>query len=335
MQIGPYTLSSRLLLAPMAGITDPPFRHLCKRFGAGLATSEMLTSDISLWNSKKSAGRLPQENDPEPRSVQIAGTEPDMMAEAAQLSISKGAQIIDINMGCPAKKVCNKAAGSALMQNPHKAKAIIRAVTQTAHDADIPVTLKMRTGWSRKHRNALDLARIAEDHRIAALSIHGRTRQDGYTGYAEYETVRRVKQAVSIPVIANGDLRESSDLNFVLQYTGADALMLGRAAQGQPWIFQRYHDLLTTGEISADLNYAEKCKAILAHINHIHRFFGETTGVRIARKHIGWYLDRLGMSANHKQNVFGAKTPTSQVQQLEAVLDNPPNEVLNRKVNYE
>ncbi len=326
MQIGPYTLSSKLLLAPMAGITDPPFRHLCKQFGAGLATSEMLTSDISLWDSKKSAQRLPQRDETEPRSVQIAGTDPQMMAEAARLSIDKGAQIIDINMGCPAKKVCSKAAGSALMQDPAAAKAIIKAVTRTAEQAAVPVTLKMRTGWSRKNRNALEIAKIAEDNNISALSIHGRTRQDAYTGYAEYETVRRVKQAVHIPVIVNGDLRHADDLTFALQYTGADALMLGRITHGQPWIFQRYNTLLATGKMPADLAFSEKKQVIIEHINHIHRFFGKTMGVRLARKHIGWYCDRLHIPAEKKRTIFGATAPESQVQLLAEVLDNPPNE---------
>ena len=234
MQIGHYTLSSNLLLAPMAGITDPSFRSLCKRFGAGLASSEMLTSDVSLWNSRKSAHRLPQANESEPRSVQIAGTDPAMMEKATRLSIKNGAQIIDINMGCPAKKVCRQAAGSALMQNPDKARAIIRAVT---HASTVPVTLKIRTGWSKKTRNALEIAKIAEQNNISALFIHGRTRQDAYSGYAEYETIRQVKQAIHIPVIANGDLQYPEDLGFVLNYTRADGLMLGRIAQGQPWGF--------------------------------------------------------------------------------------------------
>ncbi len=329
MQIGSYTLPSKLLLAPMAGITDPPFRSLCRRFGAGLATSEMLTSDITLWDSKKSLYRLPQPNESEPRSVQIAGTDPKLMAEATQLSITKGAQIIDINFGCPAKKVCNKAAGSALMQDPETARAIIRAVTRTAATLNVPVTLKMRTGWSRKHKNALEIAKIAEDNQISALSIHGRTRQDGYSGYAEYETIRRVKQAVSIPVIANGDLRDSRDLNFVLSYTGVDALMLGRVTQGQPWIFHRYNTLLETGTLPEDLSFFQKAQVILEHIKQIHHLFGTTIGVKLARKHIGWYLDRLAFPANKKKTLFGATTSESQVQLLAEVLVNPPNKAPN------
>ena len=323
MQIGPYTLTSKLLLAPMAGITDPPFRHVCKLFGAGLATSEMLTSDINLWDSKKSTHRLPHAGEAEPRSVQIAGTDPKMMAMAAELSIEKGAQIIDINMGCPAKKVCNKAAGSALMQDPETVKAIIKAVTKTS---SVPVTLKMRTGWSRKNRNAIEIAKIAEQHNISALSVHGRTRQDAYLGYAEYETIRRVKNAVQIPVIANGDLRHKEDLKFVLDYTGVDGLMIGRAAQGQPWIFQRYNKLLETGVLPADLSFDQKRNIIIDHIKHIHLLFGENTGVRIARKHIGWYLQILGYSTEIKKTIFGYQHPETQVQALESVLGNPPNE---------
>jgi tRNA-dihydrouridine synthase B len=322
MQIGSYTLSSKLLLAPMAGITDPPFRHICRQFGAGLATSEMLTSDIELWDSKKSTTRLPSADEIEPRSVQIAGTDPLMMANAAQLSIEKGAQIIDINLGCPAKKVCNKFAGSALMQDPATVQAIISAVTKSS---TVPVTLKMRTGWSRKNRNALEIAKIAEQNNISALSIHGRTRQDGYMGYAEFETIRRVKNAVCIPVIANGDLKTNSDLKFALDYTGADGLMIGRAAQGQPWIFQRFNQLLQTGQLPADLTFEQKKKVILNHIKHIHSFFDERTGVNIARKHIGYYLSGLGISNTQKQIIFRAKAPIKQVQTLEHVLNIPPN----------
>ncbi|MEE9303101.1 MAG: tRNA dihydrouridine synthase DusB [Thiotrichaceae bacterium] len=323
MQIGPYTLSSKLLLAPMAGITDPPFRSLCKQFGAGLATSEMLTSDINLWNSKKSAHRLPHADETEPRSVQIAGTDPIMMAKAAQLSIEKGAQIIDINMGCPAKKVCNKAAGSALMQDPQTARAIIEAVTQAS---SVPVTLKIRTGWSRKNRNALEIAKIAEQNDIKALSIHGRTRQDAYLGYAEYETIRRVKHAISIPVIANGDLRDKEDLRFVLDYTHVDGLMIGRSAQGQPWIFQQYNELLKTGKLPIDPPFSKKREIILDHIKHIHLLFGDRTGVRIARKHIGWYLNKLSIPADKIKLIFGAQSPENQVHLLNEVLGNPPNE---------
>ncbi len=340
MQIGPYTLSSKLLLAPMAGITDPPFRQLCRQFGAGLATSEMLTSDVTLWDSKKSAHRLPDPSEAEPRSVQIAGTDPEMMAKATELSIEKGAQVIDINMGCPAKKVCSKAAGSALMQDPVTARAIIKAVTKAS---SVPVTLKIRTGWSRKNRNALEIAKIAEQHNISAISIHGRTRQDAYLGYAEFETIRRVKNGVQIPVIANGDLCNQEDLKFVLDYTGVDGLMIGRAAQGQPWIFQRYTELLETGHLPDDLQRHKKHRIILNHINHIHRLFGDQTGVRIARKHISWYLQKLtpldslnSLSPFNKSHqtdkkgntklIFGAKTPQQQVALLKQALEIPPNE---------
>lgn len=321
LEIGPYLLPSNLLLAPMAGITDPPFRKLCKRFGAGLATSEMLTSDVTLWDSKKSAHRLPQADEAEFRSVQIAGTDPQMMARAAELSIEKGAQIIDINMGCPAKKVCNKAAGSALMQDPNTVKAIIKAVTQIS---TVPVMLKIRTGWSRSHRNALEIAQIAEQHNISALSVHGRTRQDAYNGYAEYETIRRVKHSVNIPVIANGDLTSVNDLKFVLEYTGVDGLMIGRASQGQPWIFRDLNAALNSDQPLEDLSLAAKHEVIVKHIIDIHEFFGARMGVRIARKHIGWYLDRLSIPANYKKTIFGALTPESQVLSLKDVLGHSP-----------
>ena len=328
MQIGPYILSSKLLLAPMAGITDPPFRHICRQFGAGLATSEMLTSDISLWDSKKSSYRLPQRNEMEPRSVQIAGTDPKMMADATLLSIEKGAQIIDINMGCPAKKVCNKSAGSALMQDPKAARAIISAITKSS---TVPVTLKIRTGWSRQNRNAIEIAKIAEQNNISALSIHGRTRQDAYMGYAEFETIRQVKEAISIPVIANGDLRSKKDIDFVLDYTGADGLMIGRAAQGQPWIFQQFRQSLKLGQLPDDLLFDQKRCVILNHIEHIHHFFDKRTAINIARKHISYYFDCLCISNKYKRTIFRAKAPIEQVQILKNVLTIPPNE---NKVSY-
>ncbi len=320
LAIGSYTLSSNILLAPMAGITDPPFRRLCRHYGAGLATSEMLTSDINLWHSKKSVSRLPQADEAEPRSVQIAGTEPQLMAKAAYFSMKKGAQIIDINMGCPAKKVCHKNAGSALMQEPERVAAILKAVT---HAVDIPVTLKIRTGWAHKHKNVLQIAEIAQKNNISALTIHGRTRQDAYRGHAEYETIRQVKQAIDIPIIANGDLNTIENLKFVLEYTKADGLMIGRVAQGQPWIFQQFNEILNHGKILTKQSLTEKQMIIIDHINAIHRFFGTKTGVRVARKHIGWYLDKLSISPVVKRSIFETDKPERQVQLLDQALAPP------------
>jgi tRNA-dihydrouridine synthase B len=280
----------------------------------------MLTSDVNLWHSKKSASRLPQANEAEPRSVQIAGTEPQLMAEAAYFSMEKGAQIIDINMGCPAKKVCHKNAGSALMQEPERVTAILKAVTNAV---DIPVTLKIRTGWTHKHKNVLQIAEIAQKNNISALAIHGRTRQDAYRGHAEYETIRQVKQATDMPIIANGDLNTIENLKFVLEYTKADGLMIGRAAQGEPWIFQQFNEILNHGKVLTKQTLTEKKMIIIDHISAIHRFFGTKTGVRIARKHIGWYLDKLSISPVVKRSIFETDKPERQVQLLDQALASP------------
>ena len=289
-RIGPYTLPNRLILAPMAGVTDRPFRQLCRRLGAGLVVSEMVTSDVRLWNSRKSSLRLLHAGDPEPRSVQIAGGDPQMMAEAARKNVELGAQIIDINMGCPAKKVCNKAAGSALMRDEPLVREILEAVVGAV---DVPVTLKIRTGWDRQNKNGITVAKIAEDAGISALSVHGRTRADLYNGEAEYETIAAIKQAISIPVFANGDIDSPQKAKAVLDATGADALLIGRAAQGRPWIFREIEHYLRTGETLPAPSLLEVERILLEHLAALHAFYGELMGVRIARKHVGWYLATL------------------------------------------
>ncbi|WP_313085679.1 tRNA dihydrouridine synthase DusB [Pseudomonas sp.] len=290
VRIGPYLLPNRLILAPMAGVTDQPFRQLCRRLGAGLVVSEMVTSDVRLWNSRKSQLRMQNAGDPEPRSVQIAGGDPQMLAEAAVRNVELGAQIIDINMGCPAKKVCNKAAGSALMKDERLVAAILEAVVAAV---DVPVTLKIRTGWDRQNKNGVAVARLAEQTGIAALAVHGRTRADLYKGEAEYETIAAIKQAVSIPVFANGDIDSPEKARQVLQATGADALLIGRAAQGRPWIFREIQHYLATGELLAPPSLQEIEQILLEHMAALHRFYGDVMGVRIARKHVSWYLATL------------------------------------------
>ncbi|SDV00497.1 tRNA dihydrouridine synthase DusB [Pseudomonas sihuiensis] len=289
-RIGPYTLPNRLILAPMAGVTDRPFRQLCRRLGAGLVVSEMVTSDVRLWNSRKSSLRLLHAGDPEPRSVQIAGGDPQMMADAARKNVELGAQIIDINMGCPAKKVCNKAAGSALLRDEPLVREILAAVVGAV---DVPVTLKIRTGWDRQNKNGITVAKIAEDAGIAALSVHGRTRADLYTGEAEYDTIAAIKQAISIPVFANGDIDSPQKAKAVLDATGADALLIGRAAQGRPWIFREIEHYLRTGETLPAPSLLEVERILLEHLAAVHVFYGELMGTRIARKHVGWYLATL------------------------------------------
>ncbi|MDG1580004.1 tRNA dihydrouridine synthase DusB [Pseudomonas sp. GOM6] len=290
VHIGPYTLPNQLILAPMAGVTDQPFRQLCRRLGAGMVVSEMVTSDVRLWNSRKSRLRLIHEGDPEPRSVQIAGGDPEMLAEAARRNVELGAQIIDINMGCPAKKVCNKAAGSALMKDEALVSAILDAVVNAV---DVPVTLKIRTGWDRENKNGITVAKIAEQAGISALAVHGRTRADLYTGEAEYDTIAAIKQAVSIPVFANGDIDSPHKARQVLDATGADALLIGRAAQGRPWIFREIAHYLATGTEMAAPNLYEVERILLEHLTALHAFYGDLMGVRIARKHVGWYLATL------------------------------------------
>ncbi len=286
MRIGPHLIDPPLVLAPMAGVTDKPFRMLCKRLGAGLCVSEMTTSDPRFWHTAKSRHRMDHAGEPEPVSVQIAGTVPAVMAEAARHNVDHGAQIIDINMGCPAKKVCNAWAGSALMRDEALVARILAAVVKAV---DVPVTLKIRTGWAAGQRNALAIARIAQDCGIAALAIHGRTRDQHYTGQAEYDTIAAVKAALSIPVLANGDIDSPEKAACVLRHTGCDAVMIGRAAQGRPWIFREIAHFLATGERLPPPSLAEVRDILLGHLQALHAFYGEPSGVRIARKHLGWY----------------------------------------------
>ena len=286
MQIGPHRLHNNLILAPMAGVTDRPFRQLCKDLGAGMAVSEMVSSNSLLWGSAKTQRRANHEGETEPKSVQIAGADPEMMAEAARHNADRGAQIIDINMGCPAKKVCNVMAGSALLRDEPLVARILEAVVGAV---EIPVTLKIRTGWDTSNRNALTVARIAEQSGIQALAMHGRTRACGYSGTAEYDTIAAVKAEVAIPVIANGDITSPEKAREVLEYTGADAIMIGRAAQGRPWIFREIEHYLRTGTRLIEPSATEVREILLHHLSNLYAFYGEDTGVRVARKHISWY----------------------------------------------
>ena len=289
LQIGPHIIHSPLVLAPMAGVADLPFRRLCRRFGAGMAVTEMLTADTSKWNSQKSRFRLPVLDEAEPRVVQIAGAEPGQLAEAAQRSVELGAQIVDINMGCPAKKVCKRAAGSALLREEALVAEILQSVVKAVA---VPVTLKIRTGWDLHSRNALTIAHLAEDAGIQALTIHGRTRACLFNGEAEYDTIAEVVAGVDIPVIANGDIDSPEQAKAVLAHTGAAALMIGRGAQGQPWLFRQINTCLN-GETPSIPSQREVAELMLEHINAMHEYYGETMGVRIARKHVGWYLQKL------------------------------------------
>ena len=313
VRIGPYTLENCLILAPMAGVTDRPFRQLCRRLGAGLAVSEMVISDHRLWNTRKSRLRLDHHGEAGPRSVQIAGGDPRMMAEAARLNEAHGAQIIDINMGCPAKKVCNKAAGSALLKDEQLVTEILQAVTAAV---SVPVTLKMRTGWSPDQRNGIRVARIAEDAGIQAIAVHGRTRACAYKGEAEYDTIAAIKQAVRIPVFANGDIDSPQKAKQVLQHTGADGLLIGRAAQGQPWIFRDIHHYLTTGEIRTPPTVQEVRDILLTHVQELYEFYGEFMGARIARKHVGWYLSARPDGDLFKRHFNQLEEPSQQLDAL-------------------
>ena len=286
MFIGPHSIEPKVILAPMAGVTDKPFRILCKQQGAGLCVSEMTISDPRFWHTNKSRHRMDHNGEPDPISVQIAGTDPQMLADAAKYNVDHGAQIIDINMGCPAKKVCNVWAGSALMQNEPLVGQILDAVVRAV---DVPVTLKIRTGWNAENKNAPVIARIAEAAGIACLAVHGRTRDQQYTGIAEYDTVGEIKSFLNIPVVANGDINSPQRAREVLDYTGCDAVMIGRAAQGRPWIFREVAHYLATGELLDAPPVAEVRDVLMDHLRRLHVFYGEEMGVRIARKHLGWY----------------------------------------------
>ena len=288
--IGPYQIQNQTVLAPMAGVTDLPFRRLCRKMGAGLVVSEMVAADPNTWSTRKSRLRVQFGDEPAPRSVQIAGYDPQMMAEAALFNVQLGAEIIDINMGCPAKKVCKRAAGSALLQNPELVESILTAVVSAV---DVPVTLKIRTGWDRQNRNAKTIARIAEDSGVAALAVHGRTKACRFVGEVEYDTIAKVVDAVSIPVLANGDITDPQRAVSVLKHTGAAAVMLGRAAQGNPWIFNQINHFLKYDQPLSPPSMEECSQVMSEHLLALHEFYGETGGVRISRKHIGWYINPL------------------------------------------
>ena len=315
MQIGPYTLDSKLGLAPMAGVTDKPFRLLCKRMGAGLATSEMTTSDPRLWQTPKSQARLDHSGEPGLISVQMAGTEPESMAEAARLIVDGGADLVDINMGCPAKKVLKAWSGSALMQDELKVARILEAVVNAV---DVPVTLKMRTGWAHNQKNAPTIARIAEACGIQALAIHGRTRDQKYEGVAEYDTIAQIKAETRLPIWANGDIDSPQKAKEVLETTGADGLLIGRAAQGRPWIFQQINHYLETGELIDEPDPQSVGALLIEHLQALHAFYGEERGVRVARKHLGWYAKDRPENRAFLQVVQRAHDAHTQIELTEA-----------------
>ncbi|ENX41081.1 tRNA dihydrouridine synthase DusB [Acinetobacter sp. NIPH 2100] len=314
MYIGPYQLSNNLIVAPMAGVTDRPFRTLCKYFGAGHAVSEMMTADKTLRMSKKSLYRANFDGELAPISAQIAGSDPEQLAEAARYQVANGAQIVDINMGCPAKKVCNKLAGSALLQDEDLVARILDAVVSAV---DVPVTLKTRLGFLNGHENILRVAKRAEEAGIAALALHGRTREDMYLNTARYELIKQVKELIDIPLIANGDIDSPEKAKYVLDYTGADAIMIGRAAQGRPWIFREIAHYLETGEHLAAPDIAEVKAVLLGHLAELYQFYGEYSGCRIARKHIAWYTKGLRSSNEFRQNMYKVENTADQAKVVE------------------
>ncbi len=318
MRIGPYKLKNNLFLAPMAGVTDRPFRSLCRRLGAGMAASEMVSSNSLLWGSEKTKRRADHAGEEEPRAVQIVGSDPTLMAQAARYNAEGGAQIIDINMGCPAKKICNVYAGSALMQNEKLVAEILQAVVNSVN---VPVTLKIRTGWDRANKNGAAIARIAEDCGIQVLAVHGRTRADAFQGEAEYDTIAAIKAAVKIPVIANGDINTPEKAAFVLHRTGVDGLMIGRAAQGNPWIFREIGHFLETGEKIAAPPVTEVRDTLLSHLDNLHAFYGEYSGVRMARKHISWYSKGLRDGAAFRHRINQVESREAQVAMVRDFFD--------------
>jgi tRNA-dihydrouridine synthase B len=318
MQIGPYKLRNNLVVAPMAGVTDRPFRMLCKKLGAGYAVSEMVTSNSLLYGSEKTLRRANHEGEVEPISVQIAGADPKMLAEAAKYNVDHGAQIIDINMGCPAKKICNVMAGSALLKDEPLVSQILKAVVGAV---DVPVTLKIRTGWDKQNRNAVAVAKMAEDLGVQALAVHGRTRACAYMGDAEYDTIAEVKQAIKIPLIANGDITTPEKGKFVLDYTGADGVMIGRAAQGRPWIFREIEHYLATGEHMPAPEVEEIRSVMLEHLHDLYAFYGDLTGMRVARKHISWYTKGLKDSANFRHAMNQLQSIEEQLAAIHAFFD--------------
>jgi tRNA-dihydrouridine synthase B len=313
MQIGPHKLKNNLIVAPMAGVTDRPFRMLCKRMGAGMAVSEMVASNSLLYGSEKTKRRANHDGEADPISVQIVGADPKMLAQAARYNVDAGAQIIDINMGCPAKKICNVMAGSALMQDEKLVGQILEAVVGAV---DVPVTLKMRTGWDKGSRNAVNIALIAEASGIQAIAIHGRTRACAYTGEAEYDTIAAVKAEIKIPVIANGDITTPEKAKLVLQHTGADAVMIGRAAQGRPWLFREIAHFLVTGERLPSPQISEIQQVLTSHIHELYTFYGEHTGLRVARKHISWYTKGLAGSAHFRHQMNQLESIAEQLQAI-------------------
>lgn len=318
MYIGSYQLSNNLIVAPMAGVTDRPFRTLCKYFGAGHAVSEMMTADKTLRMSKKSLYRANFDGELAPISAQIAGSDPEQLAEAARYQVANGAQIVDINMGCPAKKVCNKLAGSALLQDEDLVARILDAVVSAV---DVPVTLKTRLGFLNGHENILRVAKRAEESGIAALALHGRTREDMYLNTARYELIKQVKELIDIPLIANGDIDSPEKAKYVLDYTGADAIMIGRAAQGRPWIFREIAHYLKTGEHLAAPDIAEVKAVLLGHLAELYQFYGEYSGCRIARKHIAWYTKGLRSSNEFRQNMYKVENTADQAKVVESYFD--------------
>ena len=318
MQIGPYKLDTPLILAPMAGVTDRPFRQLCLRMGAGMAVSEMMLANPETWDTEKSKKRRYHADEAGFRSVQILGCDPELMAQAARLNVAADAQIIDINMGCPAKKVNKKLAGSALLQDPALVRDILQAVVAAVA---VPVTLKIRTGWDPEHRNGVEIAQLAEQAGIQALTVHGRTRACLFRGEAEYDTIKAIKQAVSIPVIANGDIDSVHKARQVLAYTGADAIMIGRAAQGQPWIFRQIRQYLEQNQAPTAPSLEEVRALVLEHISALHHFYGDYQGVRYARKHVAWYLEKLLESQDFRRGFNALVTASAQLDALKYFFD--------------